>query len=421
MRKQLITAGIITMIGLSACSNKQNTSKDIPQTEAVEVRKPLELIKETEAEIVEITHSETENKETYLKDRVKQFLQYLQNEDYEKAYEMCVETKEYPYYVNLEDFKIGLAQSDLKDFIGNKDPFEVVGYNYSNEVYAKMSDKQYIISIDPVIMEKSAATTSQIDHYGEILLTNIHAVETGNRFYTINGTKLYIDGFEVTPDKESDLTDNTLYSVEVLGYGSHTFKVECENGRFSEYTGTLDELLSTEGSGVYITKNDNKDQEGIRFAVVPSEEENIEISDNIKNLINNIFADYAANPNIETLQKYFIDSDQTNIEVLQKELDRNINNYDMTANNYPVITYLAKRDKNTNGIPTYRIYNNGDIKCYFQGTLSYNSLSHAKQINKFGLLTIRKCEDGNYRIVEFPKDYNTDMYSMYPYAENDWE
>ena len=421
MRKQLITAGIITMIGLSACSNKQNTSKDISQTETVEVRKPLELIKETEAEIVEITHSETENKETYLKDRVKQFLQYLQNEDYEKAYEMCVETKEYPYYVNLEDFKIGLAQSDLKDFIGNKDPFEVIGYNYSDEVYAKMSDKQYIISIDPVIMEKSAATTSQIDHYGKILLTNIHAVETGNRFYTINGTKLYIDGFEVTPDKESDLTDNTLYSVEVLGYGSHTFKVECENGRFSEYTGTLDELLSIEGSGVYITKNDNKDQEGIRFAVIPSEEENIEISDNIKNLINNIFADYAANPNIETLQKYFIDSDQTNIEVLQKELDRNINNYDMTANNYPVITYLAKRDKNTNGIPTYRIYNNGDIKCYFQGTLSYNSLSHAKQINKFGLLTIRKCEDGNYRIVEFPKDYNTDMYSMYPYAENDWE
>ena len=380
------------------------------------VSKVVETSEENSNENKKMTEDE---KAEFIQERAVQFLKYVQDENYEEAYKMTIGARLYPYWFKVADFEAGIKQSKLQDFVGSKEPFEITHYNGGSEVTVRMNDNLYMVFVSPIEPDNEFATEKQRETLGDILLEGSNIVGSDTIFYTAEGAKLTIDDVEVEPD--GVIEGETMYSVGPFGFGPHTFKVEIDDGRYNEYEGTLEELANDENDGVYIYEPYNY-EDGFKFVVIPTEEEEEEISNGIMEMLNTMYVDYANNPNEETLKKYFIASEENNMDKLKSVLDKNIKNYNMSENNYPKISSLSKRTRETGGVPTYRYFANGDIKCFFQATTSYHTyLNQDKVLNKFGCLDIRKSGDGTYKIVKVPEKFSTDIYSMYEFANSDWE
>ncbi len=405
MIKKAAVVGVLLATGIAsvtACGKKEASRQAVETSVSTEDTNKAESSAESDS-------SESSNytdREQFLIDRSSAFINYIMDANYEEAYKMTYEYATNSPFVSLDGFKHGIEDglgtpsnsamtSEFRKIAGSKADLgepEILGDN----VYYTIGDETYRIKMIDLATD---------ENYGCILLTSTDIIWSNVPFRINKAFKFTVDGIEQEASKEDG--DFNIYNIDALDANSHTYEVSYGD-HTNKYEGTYGEIVDA---------NPSKDS-AIILSVTPTEEEEAEITTALKDIVQGMFNDYVdSGMDIESLKKYTTDD----VEGLDETEAKLTGTFGINKDKHDIkILDLEKRSIDLGGYPAYWIIGNGDIKCYFQLTKNYGDYAWDVTKKNFGALTLRKMDDGTYKISDFNSDFGGGLYDFNQYADNDF-
>ena len=406
----LLATGIVSV---TACGKKEDSKPVVETSISAGDTTDRNVASEAETEVESVTdesvadnNSNYTDREQFLTDRASTFINHIMDGNYEEAYKMTYEYATNSPFVSLDGFKHGIEDkrgtrnnvdmaSDFRKIAGSKSDLgepEIL----DGTVYYTIGDETYSITMVDLATD---------ENYGCIILADTDIIWRNVPFRVMKGFKFAVDDIELEASEEDG--DYNIYTIDALDVTSHTYEVSYGE-HTNKYEGTYEEISDT----------NHLKESAVVLNLTPTDEEEAEITTALKDIIQGMFNDYIdSGMDIESLKKYTTD-DVEGLDGTEAKLT-GTNGINKDKHDIKILE-LEKRSIDLDDYPAYWIIGNGDIKCYFQLTKNYGDSVWDATKKNFGALTLRKMDDGTYKISDFNSDFGGGLYNFNQYHTDDF-